>query len=118
MKASRATFAEINKKFAQFPFTLRALDDETQARMGITECRNHALVEEYPVIYERQGDHVVHIKFTLLLLASGPARVTGFPHLEGGYTSDKTEALPEDIKAILAQVIEKKKKKKKNNKKK
>ena len=118
MKASRATFAEINKKFAQFPFTLRALNDEQQARMGISECRSHGLVEEYPVIYERQGDQVVHIKFTLLILPSGPARVTGFIPIEGGYTSDKTEALPEDIKEVLAQVVEKKKKKKKNNKKK
>jgi len=42
-------FNEMNKRFATFPFTLRALEDEKQARMGVVECLNHELVHPYPV---------------------------------------------------------------------
>ena len=41
MKTSRAVFSEVQKKAGHFPFTLRALDDETRARMGVTEAVAH-----------------------------------------------------------------------------
>lgn len=39
----------MNKRFTTFPFTLRALDDEKQARMGVVECLKHDLLHPYPV---------------------------------------------------------------------
>ena len=71
MRASRYLFNEVNQKFPTLPFTLRALGDERQARMGVVECLKHELMHPYPVLYERQGDHVAHFKFTVLLLPSG-----------------------------------------------
>jgi hypothetical protein len=41
MKTSRAVFSEIQKKAGAFPFTLRALDDEKRARMGVAEAVTH-----------------------------------------------------------------------------
>ena len=41
MKTSRAVFSEIQKKAGAFPFTLRALDDEKRARMGVQEAVAH-----------------------------------------------------------------------------
>ena len=41
MKASRNTFSEITQKAGAFPFTLRMLENETQARLGVTECVQH-----------------------------------------------------------------------------
>ncbi|KAK8846826.1 DNA-binding protein, 42 kDa [Kwoniella newhampshirensis] len=41
MKTSRAVFSEIQKKAGVFPFTLRALDDEKRARMGVQEAVTH-----------------------------------------------------------------------------
>ena len=31
----------------------------------------------YPALYERPGDVVTHFKFTVLILPSGTARITG-----------------------------------------
>lgn len=43
MKTSRAVFSEIQKKAGAFPFTLRALDDEKRARMGVQEAVAHGM---------------------------------------------------------------------------
>jgi curved DNA binding protein len=114
MRASRYLFNEVNAKFPTLPFTLRAFDDEKQARMGVVECQKHELVTPYPVLLEREGSIVVHFKFTVLLLPSGTSRVTGLPFEPAHYTTENTA--DEDIQAILA--LSSKKKKKKNKKKK
>lgn len=49
MKTSRATFSEISKKAGSFPFTLRVLDEESKARMGVRECVQHGLLKKYDV---------------------------------------------------------------------
>ncbi|XP_076341895.1 proliferation-associated protein 2G4-like [Tachypleus tridentatus] len=70
MKASRAFFSEV-EKFGNMPFTLRALEDEKKARMGVVECVNHKLIEPFTVLYEKEGELVAQFKFTVLLMPSG-----------------------------------------------
>ena len=43
----------MNHRFPTLPFTLRALEDEKQARMGVVECLKHDLLHPYPV--SKQG---------------------------------------------------------------
>uniref|UniRef100_A0A7S2UWR2 Peptidase M24 domain-containing protein n=1 Tax=Fibrocapsa japonica TaxID=94617 RepID=A0A7S2UWR2_9STRA len=111
MRASRYLFNEVNTRYPTLPFTLRAFDDERQARMGVVECLKHELLHPYPVLFERQGEHVAHFKFTVLLLPSGQAKVTGLPLPEGAFTSDCT--VDEETAALLATSSKKKRKKKK-----
>lgn len=49
MKTSRSTYGEIVKKSGSFPFTLRTLEDEQKARMGVKECVQHGLLKEFDV---------------------------------------------------------------------
>ncbi|GKV06054.1 hypothetical protein SLEP1_g17986 [Rubroshorea leprosula] len=98
MKASRFIFSEINQKFPIMPFTARALD-EKRARLGLVECVNHDLLQPYPVLHEKPGDFVAHIKFTVLLMPNGSDRITSHPLQEQQPT--KTIDDPE-IKAWLA----------------
>lgn len=98
MKASRYIFSEINQKFPIMPFTARALE-EKRARLGLVECVNHDLLQPYPVLHEKPGDYVAHIKFTVLLMPNGSDRVTSCPLQELQPT--KTIDDPE-IKAWLA----------------
>lgn len=49
MKTSRATFSEISKKAGSFPFTLRTLEEESKARMGVRECVQHGLLKPFEV---------------------------------------------------------------------
>ncbi|GMI79930.1 A. THALIANA ERBB-3 BINDING PROTEIN 1, ERBB-3 BINDING PROTEIN 1 [Hibiscus trionum] len=98
MKTSRFIFSEINQKFPILPFTARALE-EKRARLGLVECVNHDLLQPYPVLHEKPGDYVAHIKFTVLLMPNGSDRITSHPLQE----LQPTKAIDDpEIKAWLA----------------
>lgn len=111
IKASRYLFNEANNKFPTLPFSLRAVEDERQARLGVRECLTHGLLQPYPVLYERPGDQVAHIKFTVLLLPSGTTRVAGLPLTQTIVTDKQVD---EETAAILATSSKKKRNKKKS----
>eukprot|EP00850_Spirogloea_muscicola_P022800 SM000312S11993 [mRNA] locus=s312:82782:85204:- [translate_table: standard] len=116
MKASRFIFSEINQKFSIMPFTARALE-EKRARLGLVECVNHELLQPYPVLHEKPGDLVAHVKATVLLMSNGSDRVTGHPAQALELTKPMEDP---DVKAYLALGTKKKKgggKKKKSGKK-
>lgn len=50
--SSRQTLSEIVKKFGQFPFSLRQLDDEKAAKVGAVECVRGGVLRQY----EPSGD--------------------------------------------------------------
>jgi len=90
MKNSREFFSQASKKFGSMPFTLRAFENETKARMGVVECVTHRLVEPFQVLYEKDGESVAQFKFTVLLMPNGPDRITGLPFDPPICQSDKT----------------------------
>merc|ERR1719424_586381 len=116
MKASRAILSEINNNFPFFPFTIRALD-EKKVRFGIVECYNHDLVNSYPVLHEKDGEVVAHFKFTVLMLPSGPTRITGVTVDASKYKSE-LKVTDEELVKLLKTAVKKKRKNKKKNKKK
>ena len=42
--------------------------------MGVVECAKHELLTSYPVLYEKDGEFVAQIKYTVLLMPNGPLR--------------------------------------------
>ncbi|KAJ3682841.1 hypothetical protein LUZ60_013068 [Juncus effusus] len=107
MKASRFIFSEISQKFPIMPFSARALE-EKRARLGLVECVNHELLQPYPVLHEKPGDLVAHIKFTVLLMPNGSDRITSHP-LQEIQPAKSVEGNTE-IKAWLALPTKSKKK--------
>ena len=67
LKSSRSVYSEIQKKFGNFPFNVRGLDDEKRSRMGVQECKDHGLLIGYEVLYEKDGN----IKIIPILIAKG-----------------------------------------------
>jgi len=125
MKASRAIFSEVEKKFDTMCFNLRALADEKKAKMGlraladekkakmgINECVNHGLITPFPVLFEKEDEIVAQFKFTTLLMPNGPLRITGLPFDVTQYESDK-KIEDEEIQKILSTSTSKKSNKKK-----
>ena len=53
------------------------MEDERQAKLGVRECVQHDLLTPYPVLFERPDSSLAHVKFTVLLLPSGTAKITG-----------------------------------------
>jgi curved DNA binding protein len=117
MKASRAFFSEVQKSAPTMPFTLRTVEDERQAKLGVRECVQHELLTPYPVLFERPDAVVAHVKFTVLLLPSGTAKITGVELPADMYVSDAEKVVSEELQALLAEETAAKKKKKKNKKK-
>merc|ERR1712196_498213 len=76
---ARQFLHEVNKRFPALPFTLRAIEDEQVARVGVSEAKRHELLEEYPVLKEKEKEIVAQFKFTALLLPGGTKRITGLP---------------------------------------
>lgn len=88
LKGSRAFFAELNQRFPTLMFTLRAFSDERNARMGVSECTKHNLLDEYPVIIERPGEFVAQFKGTVLLTDRGQVLITPIRFNEEVYRVD------------------------------
>ncbi len=65
LKASRAVFSEVQRRFTFMPFTLRALENK-QARLGLVECVNHGLLHPYPVLHEKVRALPLHLCFCFL----------------------------------------------------
>lgn len=109
LKASKDAFNEIKTTFKNFPFTIRALDPKS-GRMGVGECLKHDLIQAYPVLNERSGEHLVHFKRTVFLSNTIEA-VTGFAP-EQEFVSEKKCEDP-DVLAVLSSSMQAKKTKKK-----
>ncbi|KAL1020892.1 hypothetical protein UPYG_G00006060 [Umbra pygmaea] len=115
MKTSRSLFSEVEKRFDAMPFTLRAMEDEAKARLGVVECAKHELLQPFNVLHEKEGEFVAQFKFTVLLMANGPIRIT-----KGLYDPEliKSEHEVEDehLKALLQCSVSRKTQKKKKKK--
>nr|GEZ24408.1 ERBB-3 binding protein 1 [Tanacetum cinerariifolium] len=92
--------------------TIRELEQkieraEKRARLGLVECVNHELLQPYPVLHEKPGDFVAHIKFTVLLMPNGSDRITSNSLQELQPTKNVDDP---EIKAWLALPVKSKKK--------
>jgi len=116
MKASRAFYTEVQKKFTMMPFSLRSCDDENKARVGLKECVSHKLLSPFDILVDREGEFVAQFKLLCLCMPNGNLRGTtaGFdPETVRSEHSVSSDA----HKALLAQQISNKAKKKKKGKK-
>uniref|UniRef100_A0A0K0FEK4 Proliferation-associated protein 2G4 (inferred by orthology to a human protein) n=1 Tax=Strongyloides venezuelensis TaxID=75913 RepID=A0A0K0FEK4_STRVS len=100
MKNSRAFYSEANSKFGSMPFTIRAMDDEVKARVGVLECTNHGIMEPHHVMYEKDGEFVVQFKYTVFILPGGVSKIAGLPFDYNTVTCEK-EIVDEEISQLL-----------------
>merc|ERR1719215_851060 len=111
---ARQFLSEVQKRFPVLPFSLRAIEDEQVARIGVSEAKRHELLEEYPVLKEREREFIAQFKFTLLLLPGGTKKITGLPlgDMEKQVASSQS-VQDEALKKLLASSANPKKQRKK-----
>ena len=63
--SSRQTLSEVVKKFGTFPFSLRQLEDEKAAKVGIVECVRSGVVRQYEAAGEADGSPVSRLLTTI-----------------------------------------------------
>eukprot|EP01028_Stygiella_incarcerata_P001202 TRINITY_DN11910_c0_g1_i3.p2 TRINITY_DN11910_c0_g1~~TRINITY_DN11910_c0_g1_i3.p2 ORF type:complete len:426 (+),score=158.69 TRINITY_DN11910_c0_g1_i3:106-1383(+) len=72
---ARQVFSEVNEKTPTFPFSLRILDSKT-GLFGMKEIVEHNLVEPFPILTEKEGEYVAHVKYTILVFPNKTERIT------------------------------------------
>ncbi|XP_011502791.1 PREDICTED: proliferation-associated protein 2G4 [Ceratosolen solmsi marchali] len=115
LKASRMFYCEVSHKHGLMPFNLRTFEDEKKAKMAVVECVNHKLIEPFQVLYEKSNEYVAQFKFTVLLMPTGPHKITGIPFEQDLYSSQYSIETPE-LKALLSSSANPKSGKKKKKK--
>lgn len=63
--SSRQLLTEVVKKFGTFPFSLRQLDDERGAKMGVLECVRANVFRQYEVVGDKDGEPVARLFSTV-----------------------------------------------------
>jgi len=94
LQASRYIYNEISTTFGTMPFSLRSLD-EKRARLGINECVKHEVLEDYPVLFEKEGEFVAQFKFTVLILPNSTQKLNAFnlPYVQSEFNITDPELL-------------------------
>lgn len=62
---SRKILSEVQKRFGTFPFSLRQLEDERDAKTGVVECVRTNVFRQYEVIGDKDGSPVARLLTTI-----------------------------------------------------
>lgn len=97
LQAAFEARGEIEKRFQYFPFSVAALENP-KARLGLSELNKHGVMTPIPVLYEKDGDIVVHFKSTVLITPKKIEKVAGVPVQKGapapaGYADEELAKL-------------------------
>lgn len=76
-KSARSFLIKVNKRFPTLPFAIRAMDDQTEAKIGVRECFNHEMLIAYPVLSEKTGEFVAQFKCTIVVQPRSTAVIAG-----------------------------------------
>ncbi|KAL3467749.1 peptidase M24, structural domain-containing protein [Aspergillus heterothallicus] len=118
--SSRQILSEVVKKFGQFPFSLRQLDDEKAAKVGVLECVRGGVLRQYEPAGDADNAPVSRLLTTIAITKNGITKLAApaTPDLTKVKSDKKIE--DEEILKILELPLSKSSgsKKNKNNKKK
>ncbi|PYH91448.1 curved DNA-binding protein [Aspergillus ellipticus CBS 707.79] len=118
--SSRQTLSEVVKKFGTFPFSLRQLEDEKAAKVGVVECVRGGVLRQYEPAGDADNAPVSRLLTTIAITKNGITKLAApaTPDLSKFQTDKKIE--DEEILKILERPLARStgSKKNKNNKKK
>ncbi|KAI9166858.1 Curved DNA-binding protein [Paramyrothecium foliicola] len=115
---SRKILSEVQKKFGTFPFSLRQLEDERDAKSGVVECVRGNVFRQYELVGDKDNSPVARLLTTLAITKNGITKLGAPPALDlSKYQTDK-KIEDEEILKILEQPLSRNTGKKTNKKKK
>jgi len=114
---SRALLSEVVKKFGTFPFSLRQLEDEKAAKVGVVECVRGGVLRQYEVVGDKNNDPVARLFTTIAITKNGLTRLAAPPTPDLSKIKSDKKITDEEILKILEQPLGKPASDKKKNKK-
>lgn len=106
LQSARQVHTEIINRFSVMPFSMRHISD-SRSRVGITELVKNGLLAQYPVRYDKVGEFVASVKFTVLITPNNTMKITGLLP-PPAFTTDK-KVTDEKVKEVLAKSLNRKK---------
>ncbi|KJZ78956.1 hypothetical protein HIM_01729 [Hirsutella minnesotensis 3608] len=102
---SRKILSEVQKKFGTFPFSLRQLEDERDAKSGVVECVRGNVFRQYELVGDKDNAPVARLLTTIVITKNGISKLGGPPALDvSKFKSDK-KITDEEILKILEQPL-------------
>ncbi|ATY60808.1 Peptidase structural domain [Cordyceps militaris] len=115
---SRKILSEVQKKFGTFPFSLRQLDDERDAKSGVVECVRGNVFRQYEIVGDKDGSPVARLLTTVAITKNGLTKLGGPPALDLTKVQSDKKISDTEILKILEQPLARNTGKKKSKSKK
>jgi methionine aminopeptidase len=116
--SSKKILNEVVKKFGTFPFSLRQLEDERDAKVGVVECVRGNVFRQYEVVGDKDKEPVGRLLTTIAITKNGIQKLAAPPAPDLSKVKSDKKITDEEILKILEQPLAKEAKKKTNKKKK
>ncbi|KAA8564122.1 hypothetical protein EYC84_012102 [Monilinia fructicola] len=110
--SSRAIMNEVVKKFGTFPFSLRQLESERDAKVGVVECVRGNVFRQYEVVGDKDLEPVGRLLTTIAITKNGLQKIASPPEPDLSKFKTDKKITDEEILKILEQPLAKEKKKK------
>lgn len=101
MKSSRAFFSEVEKRFPSMPFSIRQLNDITGAKVGVKECQDHDLINEYAVLCDKKDAFVAQFGATVAILPKSTTVLSGNMALDSAAYVPDNKVENEEVAALI-----------------
>ncbi|RKF54401.1 putative phd-finger domain-containing protein [Golovinomyces cichoracearum] len=99
--SSKKILNEVVKKFGVFPFSLRQLEDERDAKVGVVECVRGNVFRQYDVIGTKDGEPVARTFTTIAITKNGLQKLASPPQLDISKFKTEKKITDEEILKIL-----------------
>ncbi|KAE9367310.1 curved DNA-binding protein-like protein [Stipitochalara longipes BDJ] len=116
--SSKKILNEVVKKFGTFPFSLRQLEDERDAKVGVVECVRGNVFRQYEVVGDKDGDAVARLLTTIAITKNGLQKIAAPPAPDLSKIKSDKKITDEEVLKILEQPLAKETKSKNKKKKK
>ncbi|KAH7162615.1 peptidase M24, structural domain-containing protein [Dactylonectria estremocensis] len=115
---SRKILSEVQKKFGTFPFSLRQLEDERDAKSGVVECVRGNVFRQYELVGDKDNGEVARYLTTFAITKNGITKLGAPPALDLSKVQSDKKIEDEEILKILEQPLARNTGNKKNKNKK
>ncbi|PQE27744.1 hypothetical protein CJF31_00009978 [Rutstroemia sp. NJR-2017a BVV2] len=116
--SSKHILNEVVKKFGTFPFSLRQLDSERDAKVGVVECVRGNVFRQYEVVGDKDNEPVARLLTTVAITKNGLQKIAAPPAPDLSKLKTDKKITDDEILEILKQPLAKESKPKNKKKKK
>ncbi|PNY26457.1 Curved DNA-binding protein [Tolypocladium capitatum] len=95
---SRKILSEVQRKFGTFPFSLRQLEDERDAKSGVVECVRGNVFRQYEMVGDKDNAPVARLLTTIAITKNGITKLGGPPALD--VSKFKTDKKITDVEVL------------------